>query len=284
LDQAAQAHWRKTAAAAFHQAGVERHRRLFLAEIIDDFEAGGSEGDPAHAAREQGLLHPADDEMREVVAWYYETAITLSPVFAEALYNLATLRRRAGRLSEAFALFMRAAESQVHPRARQHAFLTANALWEAASIENVRGRLHEAEALYRRALQLLGNFGPEHVQFPRLLQRLNKNEEAVDHYERITQYSHRYAPEFVEPDYDSEERLPQNCDGTPLDPALLTQIGNDRIFYWAHIYFRFPEPKAVTDLPQLLKLLRRYQFFRIIGFARLPIRCNTSVSTLDGRS
>ena len=40
----------------------------------------------AHAVkREQGLLHAADDEMREVVAWYYETAITLSPVFAEAL-------------------------------------------------------------------------------------------------------------------------------------------------------------------------------------------------------
>ena len=102
----------------------------------------------------------------------------------------------------------------------------------------------------------------------------------MDHYERTTPYSHRYAPEFVEPDYDPEERLPQNCDGTPLDPALLTQIGNDSIFYWAHIYFRFLEPKSMTDLPQLLKLLRRYQFFRMIGFARLPIRCNTGVSTL----
>src|SRR5262245_25236170 len=114
LDKSGQALWRTTAASAFHQAGVELHRRLFLAEIIDDFEAAGAERDPAHAVPEKGLLHRPDDEMRERVAWYYETAIALAPAFAEPLYNLAGLRRRAGRLDEALALFTRAAELKPH--------------------------------------------------------------------------------------------------------------------------------------------------------------------------
>lgn len=250
--------WRARAASAFHQAGVERHRRLFLSEIVADFEASGAASDPAHAAREAGLVDKVDDHAREAVARYYETAIALAPSFAEPLYNLAALRRDAGRRDEAFALFLQAAAARPHRRAKPHALVAANAFWEAASIAEAAGRLSDAEALFRRALKLNDNFGPEHIRLARLLQCLGKNEEALDHFERITRYSHRYAAEFIEPDYAPDERLPQHPDGSPFDPSALTPIadGANPTFYFAHLYFRFSADGGTMNVDQLKQLIK----------------------------
>lgn len=249
------ARWRARAAAAFHQAGVERHRRLFLSEMVADLEASGSAQDPAHATREYGLVDQVDERARERVGRYYETAIAFAPRFAEPLYNLAALRRDAGRRDEAFALFLRAAQAPPHKRAKPHAFVVANAYWEAASLAAAAERLDAAETLFRRALRLQDNFGPEHVRFPRLLQRLGKNEEALDHFERIMRYSHRYAAEFIEPDYADDERLPRSPDGVPFDPFVLTPVNNGkgRAFYFAHLYFGFPDGSETIDVAQLIQ-------------------------------
>jgi tetratricopeptide (TPR) repeat protein len=278
-----QAAWRVKAASAFYQAGVERHRRLFLSEIIADFEASDSERDGAHAAVEKGLLHKVDDEAHERIAWYYETALAYAPGFAEPLYNLAALRRDSGCLDEAFALFLRAAQARPHRHARPHALVVANAFWEAASIAATRGRLGEAETLFRRALHLHGNFGPEHVRFPRLLQRLGKNEEALDHFELITTYSHRYAAEFIEPDYGPDELLPRNPDGTSFDPSEMTRINGGEIFYWAHLYFHLKQANA-TNVIELRKLLSRHRPIPLLWLARTPIRCSQTKGALKSRN
>jgi tetratricopeptide (TPR) repeat protein len=271
--------WRAAAASAFFQAGVARHRRLFLSEIVADLEASASQDDPAHAARETLLLHEVDDQSRQRIARYYEVAIALTPGFAEPLYNLASLRRDSGRREEALSLFLLAAKAQPHSRAKPHAHLVANAFWEAADIMTELGQLGEAEASFRRALALNGNFGPDHVRFPRLLQRLGKDREALDHFELITPYSHRYAPEFVEPDYHSDEMLPRLQDGTPFDPLALTRIDGGEIYYWAHLYFRFAEgsPASVTELQKLGKYRR---LFPRLGLARSGIECSRTESAL----
>lgn len=273
--------WRKAAAAAFYQAGVERHRRLFASEIIADFEAAGLHRDPAHAARERGLVDEIDDATREQVARFYGAAIAYASDLAEPLYNLATLRRNAGRLDEASALFMRAAAARPHPRAAPHAFVTANAFWEAACIAMDRHRFDEAEALFRQALQLLDNFGPDHVRFPRLLQRLGKNEEATDHFERITSYSHRYPPEFIEPDYEPDERLPRRPDGTTLDPFALTHVDSARCAYFAHLFLDLPPGSELADLIQLARRTERHSIARIFGLAQ-RIRCSPTPAELIG--
>ena len=275
--------WKNRAASAFFQAGVAHHRQLYLSEIIGDFESHMSERDPPNAAFDTGLLVRPDNDQRERVAWYYETATAFAPEFANAHYNLARLWRRAGRIDDALALYLRAAQAQPHPRARPQASLTANAYWEAASIEDRRGRLEEAEVLYRHALRLQDNFGPEHVQFPRLLQRLNKNREALDHYERITTYSHRYAAEFIEPDYKTNELLPRRADGAPLDPAVFTRLGqhDSHIFYFAHLYFHLPNVDKALDIVELRKALPRRPLLRFFGQAR-QIRCSPRPSALPG--
>lgn len=275
--------WRARAASAFYQAGVERHRRLFLSEMVADLESSGSERDPAHAARETRLLHAVDDEARERVAQYYEVAIAFGPRFAEPLYNLASLRRDSGRLDEALSLFLRAAHAEPHSRAKPHALAKANAFWEAATIVAAVGRLGEAETLFRHALALNGNFGPDHVRFPRLLQRLGKNEEALDHFELITRYSHRYAPEFIEPDYLSDEWLPRQPDGTAFDPFTLTCVDGGEILYWAHLYFRLGRGIQAASMIELRRLLAHRRSSSVLGFARPSIRCSQTKGSLEDR-
>lgn len=278
--------WRARAAWAFYQAGVERHRRLFLSEIVTDFEASGSKHDPAHATREAGLLHEVNDQLREGIARYYETAIACAPRFAEPLYNLAALRRDSGRLEEASALFLRAARARPHARARAHALVVANAYWEAASIAEARGRLAEAESLFREALRRHGNFGPEHVRFPRLLQRLGKSEEALDHYELLMSFSHRYAAEYVEPDYLSDERVPRHADGTLFDPFALTLVhdGASQVGYFAHLYFLLPKGSefSVAELRRTFKAPNFWPFHHYRMYKR-KVRCGTTLADLIGR-
>lgn len=270
------ASWRAKAASAFYQAGVERHRRLFLSEVVADLEASGSTGDPAHAARRAGLLHAVDDEARDRVARYYEASIVYLPQFSEPLYNLASLRRDAGRTNEALALFLRAAEARPHSGAKPHALVIANALWEAATIMVTLDRPDEAEQLFRRALALNTNFGPDHLRFPRLLQRVGKNVEALDHFERIMIYSHRYAPEFIEPEYGPDEIAPREPDGTLFDPFELKRFEGTEILYWAHLYFRPKPGLSVTSANQLQEMLTRAP-----ATARRSIRCSQTKGALE---
>jgi tetratricopeptide (TPR) repeat protein len=268
--------WRAKAASVFHQAGVERHRRLFLSEIVADLDASGSTRDPSHATRQAGLLHAVDDEARERVARYYEAAIAYLPHFAEPLYNLASLRRDSGRNDEALALFLRAGQARPHGRAKPHALVIANAFWEAATIMVALDRLEEAERLFRRALTLNKNFGPDHVRFPRLLQRMGKNVEALDHFERIMTYSHRYAPEFIEPDYEPDELAPRQSDGTLFDPFELSRIEGTEILYWAHLYFRVQRGLPLMRVTQLQKMLMGGP-----GTARRAMRCSQTKGALE---
>jgi tetratricopeptide (TPR) repeat protein len=268
--------WREKAACVFYQAGVERHRRLFLSEIVADLEASGSKGDPSHAARQAGLLHAVDDEARERVARYYEAAIAYLPHFAEPLYNLASLRRDCGRKDEALALFLRAGQARPHSRAKPHALVIANAFWEAATIMVTLDRLEEAEKLFRRALSLNKNFGPDHVRFPRLLQRIGKNVEALDHFELAMTYSHRYAPEFIEPEYQPDELAVRQPDGVLFDPFELNRIEGTEILYWAHLYFRVRQGLPVTSVLQLQKMLMGGP-----GTERRSIRCSQTKGALE---
>jgi tetratricopeptide (TPR) repeat protein len=274
--------WRRAAAAAFYQAGVERHRRLLLSEIIANFEAAGSDRDPRSAALSSGLVDTIDAQSRERVAWYYGVALAYSPDFAEAMYNRAVLERDAGRIDEAFSLFLRAAKARPHRRGRRHAFLNANAFWEAAMIAVVQGRLEEGETLFRKALLRLDNFGPEHVHFPRLLQRLGKNLEAAEHFERITRYSHRYAPEYIEPDYTADELLPRRADGTPVDPAVPTMVSQN-IIYWGHIYLEGSKIDSVDNAIVAAQVLAKRSFLRRIlqrQTLQRRIRCAVAAAAL----
>src|SRR5205823_1169474 len=95
---------------------------------------------------------------------------------------------------------------------------------------------------YRKALELQGSFGPEHVQYPRLLQQLGRHSEALDQYSSILDYSHRYASEYIEPSWEPHERLPRDNAGRALDPARMSPVsdGGNRRFYWCHLYFAVP--------------------------------------------
>jgi hypothetical protein len=101
----------------------------------------------------------------------------------------------------------------------------------------------------RCSAALNGNFAPDHVRFPRLLQRLGKN----DHFELITPYSHRYAPEFIEPHSLSDERLPWQPDGTPFDPFTLTHIEGSEI---SHLYFPPSARDIGAERDRVAKVLR----------------------------
>ena len=144
-------------------------------------------------------------------------------------------------------------------------------------------RLTEAESLFRQALSLLDNFGPEHVRLPRLLQQLGKNLEALDHFKRITPYSHRYAAEFVEPEYQADELLPRLANGMIADPSTPVRIDghNGNIAYWAHLYFEVAQTQPIADVVRLAKAISNRSFFAVFGLGR-RIRCATSPPKLAG--
>ncbi len=252
LNAAAAARQRRAAAAAFLQAGLRHHQLLLLGEIMTPVGVEGAPGDPACAFF--GHTDPAAACRREAAAAerHYRIALALAPDLAEAKYNLALLCRRDGALDEALLLFAGAASTPPHPRAKPHAHLAANAFWQSAAIHHLRGDHGAVARAYERALTLLGNFGVDHLSVALFLRERGRLEEAAEHFERIMPYSHLYAAEFVEPDYEEHEKLPAGADGQPCDPLLATKVDEipmaGAIFYWWHLYFLVPKDEPRPDL------------------------------------
>jgi tetratricopeptide (TPR) repeat protein len=248
LDEAARIRHLRAAASAFFQAGVLRHKLLFLTDIVGRIERERAACDPDCAFFERFVSRDAPNDEAAETERRYRLALALAPDFAEAKYNLALLRRRAGAFTEALHLFDGATSATLHPRAQPYAHLAANALWQSAAIHCLLRDDDAAAHAYDGALARLGNFGVDHLSIALFLRRRGRIEEAAEHFERIMPYSHLYAAEFVDPDYDDHERLPVGVDGRPCDPVIATPVseipGVGTIFYWWHLYVLLREGEA----------------------------------------
>src|SRR5258706_14589421 len=105
----------RAAAAALYQAGLHRHKLLLLQNVIERFEARRTTDDPSLAFGGELARRVHDPALATSAARHYRIAIALAPEFAEALYALAVLHRQRGAVSEAAALFHRAATAELWP-------------------------------------------------------------------------------------------------------------------------------------------------------------------------
>src|SRR5262249_36190481 len=140
------------AATALYQAGLYRHKLLFLSELMKGFsaQADPSEPQPAFFSHCSSLIGSEQDLLR--ASHYYSLALQLLPDFAEALYGLGLLKRRAGLSTEAIALFEAAVTAKPHPNALPHAHITANSWRSLAEIHRDLGDNDLAAACFRNAL------------------------------------------------------------------------------------------------------------------------------------
>ena len=248
---------KRAAATALYQAGLYRHKLLFLYELMKRFSTQADPTEPQPAffnycssliGGEQDLLHAAR---------YYSLALQLLPDFAEALYGLGLLKRRAGLSAEAIALFEAAVTAKPHPNALPHAHITANSWRNLAEIHRDLGDNDVAEACFRNALNHLGIHGVYHMEIADFMRMRGHLAEAAKHYELLMSYSHVYPSHFTEPDYPPEDRLPSGPDGRPCDPLRPTVVpeGVDggRLVYWWHLYLTIP-PGAPFDVASLIKM------------------------------
>jgi tetratricopeptide (TPR) repeat protein len=245
----------RAAGCAFYQAGVLCHRNLLLREITSALEASKSAGDPDSAVLR--LLAPLD--FAERAARYYDIALAFSPHLAEARYNQASIHRSAGRLRDAMRSYEAALTLAPHPMAKAHAFLHANAAWEAAKIAEWMGRAARARGLFRKAMSSGCHFGVDQRRYPDHLDASGRSAAAMAEYDRMMSYSHRYAPEFVTPDFTNEELLPSGPNVDPLDPLQATVAATANgiaAVYFLHLYFSTPISAAVTIADRLSAAFR----------------------------
>ena len=155
---------KRAAAAALYQAGLYRHKLLFLYELMKGFSAAAGPADPHPVFFNycSSLIGGEEDLAR--AALYYRLALQLVPDFAEALYALGLLKRRAGATTEAIALFEAAAVAPPHPNAVPHAHIAANSWRNLAEIRLEFGKNELAEACFHKALDHLGIHGVYHAQ------------------------------------------------------------------------------------------------------------------------
>jgi tetratricopeptide (TPR) repeat protein len=233
------------AASALYQAGLYRQKLLFQHDLMQGFSAraGANEPQPAFFEHCSALLGGEQD--LEQAERYYTLALKILPDFAEALYALALLKRRAGLAKEAIALFRAAAQATPHPQAFPHAHIPANCWRNLAEIHRDSGDGDAAEACFRKALDHLGIHGVYHEEIAAFMHQRGHYAEAVRHYELLMRYSHVYAAHFVEPNYLPDQRLPRDAAGRPCDPLKPTVIEQSadggQLVYWWHLYLQVPK-------------------------------------------
>ena len=245
---------KRAAAAALYQAGLYRHKLLFLYDLMTRFKAAAGPTDPHPAFFEycSSLIGGERDLTR--AERYYDLALRLVPDFAEALYALALLKRRADMTTEAIALFEAAAHAPPHPNAVPYAHIAANSWRNLAEILRGTGDDEAAEAYFRNALDHHGIHGVYHAEIAEFLRARGCIADAAREYERVMPYSHLYPSEFSEPNYPPEGRLPFAPDGKPCDPLKPTIVGDDadgrQLVYWWHLYLSIPRgtPFDATSL------------------------------------
>lgn len=248
---------KRAAAAALYQAGLYRHKWLFLYDLTKQFSALGGASDPQPAFFDYCSLLIGGEWDLTRAEHYYRLALRLVPDFAEALYALGLLQRRARMMSEAAALFEAAAYAPPHPNAVTYAHIAANSWRNLAEIQHDAGNDAKAEASVRKALHHHGIHGVYQADIAEFLRLRGRIADAVREYELAMPYTHLYPCEFSEPNYPPEERLPADLDGKPCDPltpAVIAEEANGRrVAYWWHLYLPIPQT-AQPDAPALLKL------------------------------
>lgn len=248
---------KRAAATTLYQAGLYRHKLLFLFDLMSQFSALGGVTDPRPAFFDycSSLVGGERDLLR--ADRYYRLALQLVPNFAEASYARGLLARRAGASAEAMALFKAAACTSPHPRAVPYAHIAANAWRNLAEFHRDSGNHEIAEACLRKALFSHGSHGVYQVEIAKFLHTRGHIPDAVQQYELTMPYSHIYPCEFSEPNYAKKEKLPADLDGNPCDPLKPTVISEDtqgvRLLCWWHLHLRVP-PKVEIDSLSLLKL------------------------------
>lgn len=232
-------------------AGAAFHRLAVLHEVAESYrtQACLTDADLPFIA----IIDAAARGMpaRQQAQRFYKMALSWDNQLAEAWYGIARLRQHEGSLDAALDGFSRAAELPHHFRTPGHASLRANAFFGRACILEDLGRDDEALTAYRQALSLLDNFGVHHRRIADFFRRHGLTTEAIQSYEKLMAYGHRYFPEFTLPPL----KAPPTLSPTPdtLETLLETSDGASIVF-WQGAYYRIPRelvPMASAKLEQL---------------------------------
>jgi tetratricopeptide (TPR) repeat protein len=247
----------RAATAALYQAGLYRHKLLFVHDLMSGFSATAGLREPRPAFFDYCASLIGDERDLMQAERYYRLALQLVPDFAEALYALALLKRRAGVTAEAVTLFEAAARALPHPNAVPHAHIAANSWRNLAEIYRDVGNDELAEACFRKALDHFGNHGVYQAEIAEFLRARGRIAEAARQYQLLMPYSHLYPSEFSEPNFPPQDRLPLARTGHPCDPLTPTIAGEGangaRLVYWWHVYLLLPW-QAPLDIGSLIRM------------------------------
>lgn len=275
-------------------AGAAFHRLALLHDVVEMYanEAQLPSAEPVYLDL---LRRPMRGEPpRSTAKWFYRAALRVDERLAEAWFNLGRLLQDANDQHGALVAFNRAAELAPHPDALPHAHLHANAHWHAATILEDMGRDAEALVRYREAVARCDNFGVHHVRFAHFLRRCGLVAEAIENYQRLMTYSHRYFTEFVLPPLKPPpvvappvvalEVLYETSDGAP-------------VVFWNNVYFCLPKSALPATTEKLAALSaaasssgenagiagRFRMLFSLLAFWRYetPLRQASSISELE---
>jgi tetratricopeptide (TPR) repeat protein len=251
---------KRATAAALHQAGLYRHKLLFLHDLMEQFSALGGAADPRPAFFDYCSLLIGDAQDLIRAEHYYGLALRLVPDFAESLYALGLLKRRAGEIGEAMALFEAAAAAPAHPNAVSYAHIPANSWRNLAEIHRDLGHDERAETAFREALRHHGVHGVYQAEIAEFFRARGHIADAAKQYELTMPYTHLYASEFCEPIYPPAEKLPTDLAGKPCDPLqpiIVAKNADDgQLVYWWHLYLPISS-EAPFDAASLTKMSLR---------------------------
>lgn len=229
-------------------AGAAFHRLAVLREVVESYrtQAHLPDTDLAFLA----IIEAAAGGVpaRQQAQRFYEIALAWDDQLAEAWYSIARLRQHEGRLEAALDGFSRAAGLPQHPRAPGHASLRANAVFGRAWMLENLGRDDEAVTAYKQAVVLLDNFGVHHRRIADFFRRHGLITEAIQSYEKLMVYGHRYFPEFTLPPLKAPLSPPPAA--KQLEALYETSDGASIVF-WQGAYYRIPRELMPMESAEL---------------------------------
>ena len=204
----------------------------------------------------------------------YQSAVDLSPEFAEAHFALGRIAQLSGATEAAYQNFEACLKYAPHPKAVGDEHLHANAHWEIAGIQEELGQLPQALSSYSDALAKLGNFGVHQVRYANLLRNMGYLEQAANQYLTCTSYTHRYFPEFFPPPITMSGAANER---SHLD-VILTRPDGANIYFYNGSYVLLPNGVAAKSVEELVKLMNPTSYettglgYRVLSLLRNVIQ------------
>ena len=238
-----------SAMTALH-AGAACHRLAVISESVNNYLSQADMGKDELEYLQLLSIDKDFENARMFAERYYQDALNLDDSLAEAWFAIARIFHQDKRLTEALTAYKRTLILQPHPKAPTSAQLHANANWHMATIYEDIGNESLALVYYREAISKCNCFGVHHKRYAVLLRRLGYIEDAMNEFEKMMVYNHRYFTEFLLPPlYPIETQVVNEY----LDIIFETTTGH-LVFFWDNLYWKLNKKSLPVSTSKLMRL------------------------------